>query len=49
MTDSGEGMSEEMLGRLFKPFEQENAGVAKNQGGSGLGLSIVKNFVELMS
>ena len=49
VSDSGEGMSEEMLKRLFVPFEQENATVAKNHGGSGLGLSIVKNFVELMS
>ncbi len=47
--DSGEGMSEDMLGRLFKPFEQESAGTAKNHGGSGLGLSIVKNLVELMA
>ena len=49
VADSGEGMSEEMQKRLFVPFEQENAAVAKNHGGSGLGLSIVKNFVELMS
>lgn len=49
VSDSGEGMSEEMLGRLFMPFEQEDASVAKNHGGSGLGLSIVKNLVELMS
>jgi len=49
VSDSGEGMTEEMLGRLFKPFEQESASTAKSHGGSGLGLSIVKNLVELMS
>ena len=49
VTDTGEGMSKEMQGRLFVPFEQENATVAKHHGGSGLGLSIVKNLVELMS
>ena len=49
VTDTGEGMSEDMLKRLFVPFEQENVTVAKNHGGSGLGLSIVKNLVELMS
>ena len=49
VSDSGEGMSEEMLTRLFKPFEQESASTAKSHGGSGLGLSIVKNLVELMS
>lgn len=49
VSDSGEGMTEEMLTRLFKPFEQESASIAKSHGGSGLGLSIVKNLVELMS
>ena len=49
VSDSGEGMTEEMMSRLFKPFEQESAGTAKSHGGSGLGLSIVKNLVELMS
>ena len=48
VSDSGEGMTEEMLTRLFKPFEQESASTAKSHGGSGLGLSIVKNLVELM-
>lgn len=47
--DSGEGMSEDMQKRLFQPFEQESASTAKYYGGSGLGLSIVKNLVELMS
>ena len=47
--DTGEGMSEEMQTRLFQPFEQESATTAQKHGGSGLGLSIAKNFVELMS
>lgn len=46
--DSGEGMDENMIKRLFKPFEQESAETAQKHGGSGLGLSIVKNLVELM-
>lgn len=46
--DTGEGMTEEMLGRLFIPFEQEGADTAQKHGGSGLGLSIAKNLVELM-
>lgn len=46
--DTGEGMSEEMLGRVFCPFEQEGADTAQRHGGSGLGLSIAKNLVELM-
>lgn len=49
VSDSGEGMTAEMMSRLFKPFEQESASTAKSHGGSGLGLSIVKNLVELMS
>lgn len=46
--DTGEGMTQEMLGRLFMPFEQEAADTAQKHGGSGLGLSIAKNLVELM-
>lgn len=46
--DTGEGMTQEMLGRLFMPFEQEEADTAQKHGGSGLGLSIAKNLVELM-
>lgn len=46
--DTGSGMSAEYMSRIFKPFEQENALTAKEHGGSGLGLSITKNLVELM-
>lgn len=46
--DTGEGMTQEMLGRLFLPFEQEGVDTAQKYGGSGLGLSIAKNLVELM-
>ncbi|MEG0780821.1 MAG: response regulator, partial [Oscillospiraceae bacterium] len=46
--DNGEGMDEEMLSRLFRPFEQETATTAQKHGGSGLGLSIAKNLVEMM-
>lgn len=48
VSDTGEGMSEEMQERLFTPFEQEEADTARRHGGSGLGLSIAKNLVELM-
>lgn len=46
--DTGIGMSEEYLEHIFEPFEQESASVALNYAGSGLGLSIVKNLVDLM-
>ncbi len=48
VADTGCGMSEEMQNRLFKPFEQESATTARKHGGSGLGLSIAKNLVEMM-
>lgn len=46
--DTGIGMSEEYMSRIFHPFEQENAGTAKKFGGSGLGLSITHNLVKMM-
>lgn len=46
--DTGIGMSEDYLQNIFQPFEQESASVALNYAGSGLGLSIVKNLVDLM-
>ena len=48
VSDTGEGMSPEMLERLFQPFEQEDGTTARRHGGSGLGLSIVKALVEAM-
>ncbi|MDO5562294.1 MAG: transporter substrate-binding domain-containing protein [Synergistaceae bacterium] len=46
--DTGKGIKKEFTERLFMPFEQEDAGTSRLYGGSGLGLSITKNFVELM-
>ncbi len=46
--DTGEGISKDMLERLFQPFEQENTQTASRHGGSGLGLSITKNLIDLM-
>lgn len=46
--DSGIGMTEEFLKRIFQPFEQENVGVSRSKAGAGLGLSIVSNLVQLM-
>ena len=48
VSDTGCGMSEQMKERLFKPFEQESSSTARKYGGSGLGLSIVKNLVSMM-
>ena len=46
--DTGIGMSDAFLERLFVPFEQEDNRVAQNSGGTGLGMPITKNLVTLM-
>jgi len=45
--DSGIGISEEGLGKLFQPFVQASSDTTRKFGGSGLGLSICKSLVEL--
>ena len=48
VSDTGCGMSSEMKRKLFTPFEQESATTARRYGGSGLGLSIAKNLIDMM-
>lgn len=48
VSDTGCGMSQDMLSRLFQAFEQQSADTAQKYGGSGLGLAITKNLVDLM-
>ena len=45
--DTGCGIAPEFLPKIFEPFAQENQ--SGNNAGSGLGLSIVKKLVDLMS
>ncbi len=47
--DTGIGMSEKFLSRVFNPFEQESPEIARNNVGSGLGLAIVYNLTQLMN
>lgn len=48
LTDTGPGMTEDQVARLFTPFDQLDAGVARKHGGSGLGLVISRQLAGLM-
>ena len=49
VSDSGIGMTQEYLSHIWTPFEQAEASISRRFGGSGLGLSITKNLVDLMN
>lgn len=46
--DNGVGMSEEFLPHLFEPFSQERNTTTSNSKGTGLGMTITKQIVDLM-
>ncbi len=46
VTDTGIGMDEDMLARVFEPFAQADQSLHRSRGGLGLGLALVRGLVE---
>ena len=45
--DTGIGISKEYIANLFAPFSQEDVGYKREFEGNGLGLALVKKYVEI--
>ena len=49
MKDTGIGMDQEYLGKIFEAFSQEDSSTTSKYGSTGLGMAITKNIVEMMN
>ncbi len=47
VADTGPGIAEKDQQRIFEPFQQADVSTRRRHGGSGLGLTISKQFVEM--
>jgi signal transduction histidine kinase len=47
--DTGIGIAEEGIGKLFQPFVQVDGTIRRHYGGAGLGLFLAKQFIQIMS
>ncbi len=47
--DTGIGISEEYIDKIFLPFSQEESGYSRKYEGNGLGLALVKNYLKLIN
>jgi len=48
VSDTGIGISQENIAKIFKPFQQADSSTTREHGGTGLGLTISKRFCELL-
>jgi len=48
VTDTGIGMTDEQIQKLFKPFSQADASTTREYGGTGLGLAIAQKICQLL-
>lgn len=48
VTDTGIGMAQPQINKLFSPFTQANSSISRRYGGTGLGLAITQKLVDLM-
>lgn len=49
ISDTGIGMNEEQLAKLYNAFTQADASTTRKYGGTGLGMAITRHFVEILN